>query len=70
MSNIIFNDPRLHSERANTRPLTLAEENHVIEILNERIKTTSFDLSEVDIAKIQAFIWHYENLCHDSMTKC
>lgn len=61
MKRIIFNE--FSEEKAGNNPLTLEEENKVIELLNQ-IKFGNTVLTESENHLIQRFVWNYENLCH------
>lgn len=62
---IHFNDKEDKGGRRKTKALTLKQELKVIEILNSRLAGGYRRyLSKADIALIQRFVNHYQNLCH------
>jgi len=63
MKKITYNLESDSIKRSQNKPLTLIEENRVIELIN-LMKFGSTVISEQDNKLIQRFIWHYENLNH------
>ena len=60
-----FNDKESSKERGRTKPLSLKNEYKAIEILNKKLEAGfQTKTSKADIALLQRFINHYQNMSH------
>lgn len=57
-----YNDPETVDQRSAVKPLTLEEEEKVINFLNQGF--ILHNLYDAQIELLQRFIWNYENLNH------
>lgn len=61
---IHFNKGEHAKERGETKPLTLVEENQVIETINNLLRMSRHEISAEEKQLLQNFVNHYQNMCH------